>query len=60
MKISAFAKGLGDEKRKVILQRMLKSYRKYKDDSNTIHLNSGQHDFDMGVKDASKQAKKQI
>ena len=39
---------------------MLKSYRKYKDDSNAIHLNSGQHDFDMGVKDAIVQAKKQI
>ena len=30
------------------------------DRSNTIKLNSGQHDFDMGVKDTSVQAKKQM
>ena len=28
--------------------------------SNTIQLNYGQHDFDMGVKDTSVQAKKQM
>ena len=40
---------------------MLNSYRKYKiDRSNSIQLNSGQHDFDIGVKDAIVQAKKQI
>ena len=40
---------------------MLSSYRKYKiDRSNVIQLNSGQHDFDMGVKDTSVQAKKQM
>ena len=49
----------GDEKRKVVLQRILKIYRKYKiDRSNTIQLNLGQHDFDMGMKDAIVQAKK--
>ena len=38
---------------------MLNIYRKYKiDRSNTIQLNYGQHDFDMGVKDTSVQAKK--
>ena len=56
-----FAKWLGDDKRKLVLERMLNSYRKYKmDRSNTIKLNSGQHDFDMGVKDTSVQAKKQM
>ena len=40
---------------------MLSSYRKYKiDRSNAIQLNSGQHDFDMSVKDTSVQAKKQM
>ena len=40
---------------------MLNSYRKCKiNRSNTIQLNSGQHDFDMGVKDASIQAKKKM
>ena len=40
---------------------MLNSYRKYKiNRSNTIQLNSGQHDFDMGVRDTSVQAKKQM
>ena len=54
-----FAKWLGDDKRKLVLQRILNSYMKYKiDHNNTIQLNSGQHDFDMGVKDASVQAKK--
>ena len=52
---------LGDDKRELILERMLNSYRKYKiDRSNTIQLNSGQHAFDMGVKDASLQAKNQM
>ena len=49
-----FAKWLGDDKRMLVLQRMLNNYRKYKiDHNNTIQLNSSQHDFDMGVKDAS-------
>ena len=49
-----FARWLGDDKRKLVLQRILNSYMKYKiDHNNTIQLNSGQHDFDMGVKDAS-------
>ena len=49
-----FAKWLGDDKIKLILQQMLNSYRKYKiDRSNRIQLNSSQHDFDMGVKSAS-------
>ena len=40
---------------------MLNSYRKYKiDRSNTIELNAGQYYFDMGMKDASVQAKKQM
>ena len=30
------------------------------DRSNTIQLNSRQHDFDMGVKDTSVQTKKQM
>ena len=30
------------------------------DRSNMIQFNSGQHDFDMGVKDISVQAKKQM
>ena len=55
-----FAKWIGDNKRKLALQRILSSYRKYEmDRSNTIQLNSGQYDFEMGVKDASVQAKKQ-
>ena len=40
---------------------MLNSYRKHKIDcSNTIQLNYGQHNFDMGVTDTSVQVKKQI
>ena len=40
---------------------MLKSYRKYEiDRSNTIQLNLGQHNFDMCMKDAIVQAKKQL
>ena len=40
---------------------MVNSYRKYIiDRSNTIQLNSGQHDFNMGVKDTSVQPKKEI
>ena len=30
------------------------------DRSNTVQLNSGQHNFDMGVKDTSVQAKNQM
>ena len=56
-----FAKWLGDDKRKFVLERILNSYRKYKmEHSNTVLLNFGQHDFDMGVKDTSVQAKKQM
>ena len=56
-----FAKWLEDDKIKLVLQRMLNSYRKYKiDRSNTIQLNSGQYDFDTGVKEHSVQAKKQM
>ena len=40
---------------------MLNSYRKHKiDRSNTIQLNYGQHNCDMGVKDTSVQIKKQM
>ena len=39
---------------------MLKSYRKYEiNRSNTIQLNLGQYNFDMGMKDAIVQAKNQ-
>ena len=56
-----FTKWLGDGKRKFVLKRMLNSYRKYKTNrSNTMQLNYGQHDFDMSVKTASVQAKKQM
>ena len=49
-----FAKWLGDDKIKLVLQQMLNSYRKYKiDRSNIMQLNSSEHDFDMGVKSAS-------
>ena len=59
-KFGGFTKWTGDDKRKIILQRMLKSCRKYKiDRSNNIQLNLGQHDFDMGMKDAIIQAKNQ-
>ena len=40
---------------------MLNIYRKHKiDRSNTIQLNYGQHNFDMGVTDTSVQVKKQM